>query len=141
MLQPRVMWRYRLPEDDSGDTYEKISQELTKVNKRQVLAACCIFFICFTHIVLASTLKYHGKAHLVIWLYFAIPIILVLTFPGVGSENCTRLPKKEKERRDREQQLSNAGTNGPSNLHPHPHLHPQENQSLPQYTETNETKE
>ncbi|EPY53370.1 hypothetical protein SPOG_03897 [Schizosaccharomyces cryophilus OY26] len=132
MFQPRVVRKYRLSEDDS---YKKVSEDLVNTNTLMFIINCCILFISLMVIILGSTYKYHEKEELVNWLYFAsAPVYLVLmVFVCFKLYKCTRTPRKEKERRDREQQLSNVQTNGPSNLHPHP----QESQPLPEYTETN----
>ncbi|EPY51176.1 hypothetical protein SPOG_02353 [Schizosaccharomyces cryophilus OY26] len=129
MFQPRVVYDYRQPEDDS---YEKVNQEITSWNFKMFLHICCLFLIFFLSGVLSVTLNYHNKPDLVAWFHSVSYIVWLISFINLQIQDVSSdlVPRKEKEKHYRKQQLSGAGTNGPSNPQP------QEGQSLPEYTET-----
>ncbi|EPY49798.1 hypothetical protein SPOG_05766 [Schizosaccharomyces cryophilus OY26] len=106
MFQPQIVYDYRRPEDDSGDTYEKVSQEIVNYHSKVFMHICCLAFICFVNVVLSLTLKYHKKFGPVALFHFISYVIWFISFISMFNQNrSSRLPRKEKERQDRERQL------------------------------------
>ncbi|EPY50359.1 hypothetical protein SPOG_05194 [Schizosaccharomyces cryophilus OY26] len=102
MFQPRVVYDYRQPEDNS---YEGVNQEITRWNFRLFLHICCLLSICFVSGVL-SILKCHSKPDLVVWFHSICYILWLMSFINLQIQDVSSkfLPreKQEEQRRGRD---------------------------------------
>ncbi|EPX72410.1 uncharacterized protein SOCG_05570 [Schizosaccharomyces octosporus yFS286] len=132
MFKPRIVVNYWRPEDDS---YERINQAIIENNTALFIVNCCTLLVCLVIICLAATKNYHGKVDLVNHLYLAsTPLFIVMTtcyFYMRAKSLSSRVPRKERERIEREKRLSKGE---PFEL-PGSDM---SGQALPEYTERNE---